>query len=55
MSQKKVYKKETIMVITDDTGTRYFKDKGNSENNSFFRDWKWVAEELHKAYTQGVK
>lgn len=50
----KVYKKETIMVITDDTGTRYFKDKGNSENNSFFRDWKWVAEELHKAYAQGL-
>jgi hypothetical protein len=42
-----------MLVITDDTGSRDYWDYGEPEDNSFHRDWKWIAAELKRAYEQG--
>jgi len=44
-----------MIVITDDSGKRDYWDYGEPEDNSFNRDWKWVARELQVAYEQGIK
>ena len=42
------------LIITDAKGERDYWDYGEPEDNSFNRDWSWVADELRNAYTQGV-
>lgn len=44
-----------MIVITDDSGTRNHWDYGEPEDNSFNRDWDWVADELRAAYAQGKR
>jgi hypothetical protein len=41
------------LVITDAKGERDYWDYGEPEDNSFNRDWSWVADELRNAYEQG--
>jgi len=43
------------LVITDNNGERDHWDGGEPEDNSFIRDWSWVADELRAAYEQGQK
>lgn len=43
------------LIITDDDGERDRWDGGEPEDNSFLRDWGWVADELRNAYEQGKK
>jgi hypothetical protein len=43
------------LVITDDAGERDYWDGGEPEDNSYIRDWSWVADELKSAYEQGRK
>lgn len=42
------------LIIIDSSGEREYWDYGESEDNSFYRDWNWVAEELRNAYRQGL-
>ena len=43
-----------ILVISQDgIPIRYFFDGGEPEDNTFTRDWSWVAEELRLAYAAG--
>lgn len=44
-----------MLVITDDKGKRDYWDYGEPEDNSFHRDWDWVADELRNAYEQGKR
>lgn len=48
------YDHRNRLVIVDDSGEREYWDYGEPEDNSFHRDWSWVAEELRRAYEQGV-
>ncbi len=48
------YNYRNRLVITDASGERDHWDGGEPEDNSFNRDWSWVADELHNAYMQGV-
>lgn len=41
------------LTITDRAGKREYWDYGESEDNSFNRDWSWVVDELRNAYLQG--
>lgn len=43
------------LIIIDDSVEREYWDYGEPEDNSFNRDWAWVAEELRNAYRQGQK
>jgi hypothetical protein len=43
------------LIITDDEGAREYFDRGEPENNSFYRDYSWVQTELNNAYEQGKK
>ena len=43
------------LIIKDDSGEREHWDGGEPEDNSFGRDWSWVAYELRSAYEQGKK
>lgn len=43
------------LIITDDDGESEHWDGGEPEDNSFLRDWSWVADELRNAYEQGKK
>ncbi|HEX7330353.1 MAG TPA: hypothetical protein VF290_02570 [Pyrinomonadaceae bacterium] len=49
------YNYRSRLIITDDSGERDHWDGGEPEDNSFNRDWAWVAEELRAAYEQGKK
>ena len=46
------YDYSTTIVIEDDNGTREYRDGGEPEDQTFYRDWNWVADELIKAYHQ---
>src|ERR1051326_448700 len=48
------YNYRNRLVITDASGERDHWDGGEPEDNSFNRDWSWVADELRNAYMQGV-
>lgn len=48
------YDYSTTLVIEDDDGKREYWDGGEPEDQTFHRDWDWVADELIKAYHQGV-
>ena len=50
-----VHEYRNMVVITDDRGKRDYWDYGEPEDNSFNRDWQWVADELRNAYEQGKK
>lgn len=43
------------LVITDSAGEREYWDGGEPEDNSFGRDWSWIANELRSAYEQGKR
>jgi len=49
------YNYRNRLVIVDDSGERDHWDGGEPEDNSFIRDWSWVADELRNAYAQGLK
>lgn len=49
------YDYRTTLIITDSSGTREYSDGGEPEDNTFGRDWNWVAKELEKAYQEGKK
>ena len=50
-----VHDYRNMLVITDDQGKRDYWDYGEPEDNSFNRDYKWIAGELRNAYEQGKK
>jgi hypothetical protein len=50
-----LYDFRMVMKITDDSGTREYWDRGEPEDNTFYRDWSWIQGELEKAYQQGRK
>lgn len=43
------------IIITDNEGTRTYSDYGEPEDNSFYRDYKWIKPELQNAYDQGFR
>jgi hypothetical protein len=47
------YNYRNRLIITDSSGERDYWDGGEPEDNSFIRDWSWVADELRNAYLQG--
>lgn len=49
------YNYRNRLIIRDDSGEREQWDGGEPEDNSFIRDWAWVAKELLNAYEQGKK
>lgn len=50
------YCDRNVMTITVDGEVRaQYYDYGEPEDNSFVRDWAWVATELKNAYELGLK
>jgi hypothetical protein len=41
--------------ITDGSETREYFDKGEPEDNSFYRDYDWIVPELQKAHDAGYR
>lgn len=44
--------RNTLRIVIKDKVTEYC-DKGEPEDNSFFRDYYWIMDELIRAYQQG--
>lgn len=47
------YNFRSRLVITDDKGERDYWDGGEPEDNSYTRNWSWIADELRNAYARG--
>jgi len=43
-----------IIISGDNIPTTSYLDHGEPEDNSFLRDWSWVATELKRAYEKGL-
>ena len=48
------YFNRSMMFIKLDTDVVGYVDGGEPEDNTFARDWDWVAGALHRAYSLGV-
>ena len=43
-----------MIRITDANGTREYFDRGEPEDNTFYRDYDWIVPELQRAYAAGA-
>ena len=44
-----------LVISHDGEEIERYNDRGEPEDNSFRRDWNWIASELYRAYKLGVR
>lgn len=47
------YERQVMIIEHPDHSAKYL-DAGEPEDNTFYRDWYWIQEELMKAYELGL-
>lgn len=45
----------TVLAIDDGGAERIYCDGGEPEDQTFYRDWSWVKDELERAYAAGLR
>lgn len=47
--------RQILRVVRDGKAVREHYDRGEAEDNSFYRDWRWVPDAIKQAYEFGLE